>query len=379
MSSLITRGRAFVLFCVGLCIFIFLRLFLGDNSIPVLMESKETPKGDPQEAVDLQQVQVIEEKLDDAKQEDDHRFCRTPTIGTTQDRLGEPIPLRYQCKGIAYDNFGIEMMEYVRVQQVASNVSTLWGRRPYPVPANKTILVIGNSHTRQTFNSMMCQYADKLVSIDNPCDFAVIFHFHNHGVIILSTNSPLMYSHSWFELLTKTCLLGKKETNNSIIFEMYKLDDFDAVVVGKFNGFSPINATNFVKSMLNYTTTIPGVNFVNIPGPSVEDVVQLFPNHTAVVGVTMFAVYGQKGVRESTLLAIQKHKEQSNIVYLNGRKHIDGIGIECGSDGLGLCQNPGDGIEGREPKNMHRCTGEHGGHADLLAWDVIETLYTLLE
>jgi hypothetical protein len=346
-----------------------MHIFISDNSIPVIIKSKETHAIQKRES---QAVELLQERGKLDTEQDDHRFCHTPTMENIQNQSGIPIPIGYQCQGEAYDDFVIQMMEYVQVQQVASNVLT-WGRRPYPLPANKTILVLGNSHTRQTFNSMMCQYADKLVSIDNPCDFALIFHLHNQGVIILSTNSPLVHSHSWFELLIKKCLHGKKGTNNSISFEKYKLDDFDAVVVGKFNQYSPRNPTNFLKEMLNYTATIPEVDFVNIPSPSVEDVVQLFPNRTAVVALTSFEVNGKISVQKSTLRAIRKHKERSNIVFLDGRKHIDSIGMECGSNyhhTVGICG-------GQE--NAHRCTGKYGGHPDLIAWDVIETLHTLLE
>jgi hypothetical protein len=353
--------------CVGLCVFVFMHI-TSDNSVPII-ESKETAvvqKCDPQ-AVDLLKEQG---KLDTGQ--DDHRFCHTPTIENIQNQSVNPIPVGYQCQGEAYDCFAMQMMEYIRVQQGTSNVTT-WGRRPYPIPANKTIFVLGNSHTRQTFNSMICQYADKLVSIDNPCDFATIVRFHNHGVLILSTNSPLVFAHNWFELYKK-CLHGETEANNSgINLDMYELDDFDAVVIGQVNQYNPNSKGNYLKGMLNYTATIPEVDIVNIPSPSVEDVVQLFPNHTAIVVVASFAVSMQKILPKSALQAIQNHTERSNIVCLSGRKHINTIGIECGSNDhntVGIC---GDG------QTAHRCTGKYGGHADLIAWDVIETLYTLIK
>lgn len=98
--------------------------------------------------------------------------------------------------------------------------------------------------------------------------------------------------------------------------------------------------------------------------------------------VSMFAQYGQKDFPASAQRAIDYHKKaenRSNIVFLNGRTHISRLGLECGSDDrtiVGTCHEAGE--SGRPAFDMHRCTGRRGGHADLLAWDVVEALYSLL-
>jgi hypothetical protein len=85
----------------------------------------------------------------------------------------------------------------------------------------------------------------------------------------------------------------------------------------------------------------------------------------------------------------------SRVYFLNTRQFIDQMGLECGSDDkytVGTCHEPDYNIivtnhsedekdhdlqimPPRSPADMHRCAGTLGGHADLVAWNVIEALY----
>mmetsp|Transcript_62763 Transcript_62763/g.152818 ORF Transcript_62763/g.152818 Transcript_62763/m.152818 type:complete len:681 (+) Transcript_62763:42-2084(+) len=93
-----------------------------------------------------------------------------------------------------------------------------------------------------------------------------------------------------------------------------------------------------------------------------------------------------------------EHSLNKDVFFLNGRKYIEQLGIECGSDDkdiVGHCKEPMNSTESvevtadastnstngenkrrdRVPSDMHRCAGSGGGHADLISFDVIELMY----
>ena len=71
---------------------------------------------------------------------------------------------RYLCAGTTYTSFAVgNLFPFIRRRQ---SESSTWGTRPTIVPdtgTNKTILMMGNSHTRQVFNTFMCQHRDQVV------------------------------------------------------------------------------------------------------------------------------------------------------------------------------------------------------------------------
>jgi len=67
----------------------------------------------------------------------------------------------------------------------------------------------------------------------------------------------------------------------------------------------------------------------------------------------------------------QQRNGSRHISVINPRKHINAVGHEgtaCGNPTKSpytTCKAP----------NGHRCAGSRGGHVDLVAWDVIETIH----
>lgn len=65
-------------------------------------------------------------------------------------------------------------------------------------------------------------------------------------------------------------------------------------------------------------------------------------------------------------------KTSHDIGFVYGRHHVESIGYEGSSV-------EGDGGDAECPvcaAECHRCVGQYGGHPDLLAWDVVEWLWT---
>jgi hypothetical protein len=342
----------------------------------------------------------------------------------------------YHCEGEAYDRFADAMDQYIRQQQqphanntnnTSSSTSSssqsngggnssrsMWGRRPFPLPSNSRVLAVGNSHTRQTLSALTCAYSDQIVAQDDLAAGAASFTFANGASLVVITNSPYVYSHQWDVLLVRANLLPAPVLDGK--------NYYDAVILGKFNNYSPTDPSTFGRDMLafskqqqegsNITVGKGGskasdavvLDYQHIKGPMPEDVAHKFSG--AILGVSMFAKYGQWEVQESTERAIAywngsssstgrkgkrarkknarpegPRRDRHNIVYLSGRHHIPALG-ECGWDSwntVGVCLMEGDESPfGRVPVDMHRCTGARGGHPDLLAWDIIEELYRLI-
>jgi len=89
-----------------------------------------------------------------SKSPDTLHFCRLPKLNLPE---GGGLPTACQCQGFACKNFTDRMMQHV---QNAS--SPTWGRQHFPVPKGKSILVIGNSHTRQTLRALLCQHQKEI-------------------------------------------------------------------------------------------------------------------------------------------------------------------------------------------------------------------------
>lgn len=275
----------------------------------------------------------------------------------------------YFCDGTAYENFTKRLWQYA-----LSSKTTTWGRREYPVPAHNNVLMIGNSHTRQVYNSIRCQYARR---IDRTEEYPDVFglkknipsawHFDNNSTMVVLSNSPYVYNRDHW---TQTMEMVLRRP----------MDAFDAVVMGRFNGFE--TRSNFGKELLNFSVAHPEYFDSSYTQPTIDRFASVYRG--PIVAVTMFAAYGQD-VKESAVKAqVQRNMSGSgtDIIVIDARKHIEAMGDECGSDSLsevGLCLNTvEDNNGGRDPKDMHRCIGKNGGHPDLVAWDVVEGLHQLL-
>lgn len=114
------------------------------------------------------------------------------------------------------------------------------------------------------------------------------------------------------------------------------------------------------------------------------DVAKVFDG--PIVGVSMFGVQGigQAKTDDKTKKSFSKN-HRTNVDVIRGRKYIDEIGLECGTDQFLPNEDGGsDCKEMSKKKNkndntrpaneMHRCVGSLGGHPDLIAWEVVEFL-----
>ena len=254
---------------------------------------------------------------------------------------------------------------------LAGTFEAPFGRYPFPLPPNKTVLILGNSHTRQVSASMLCQYAVVATSIAT--EFlpftttrlsTTLATFENNSTLITLTNIPIVYSDEWKSILEQ--VLGRS------------MDTMDAIVLGKFNSFAESQNKTFIQTVRDLSAYIPGVeiDFENVPAPKLIDVASVYDG--PIISMSMFATHGSKDYEMS--LATKQILEEgeggrTNIDVLDSRMYVAKLG-ECGSDvfnGMNDC-NGGR----REAHKMHRCNGKHGGHADLMAWEVSHKLHQMI-
>ena len=250
---------------------------------------------------------------------------------------------------------------------------------PPPTP-NKTVLLVGNSHLRQVSESLMCQHwaqAEDAIQIGDRNTFTV--HFHNNATIHVLINSPFVYSHKWVDLLESRLI-------------KQPIASLDAIVLGKFHSWNDSQYTAFHQEMQDLSTnkTIEGMDFNTIKPPEIGSVAEVY--NGPIVAVSMFSKYAEsEGINTERTMNIlaEGSKGRKNLRCILGRKYIDELGLECGTDtGTGgTCNEPvassstatNDSTATSDPRNWHRCTGAHGGHSDLLSFDIVEELFALLE
>jgi hypothetical protein len=269
------------------------------------------------------------------------------------------VHLGYQCKGNHYVDFGRKL------QSLAAQLPQPVGRRAFPIASNLTVLVMGNSHTRQMILSILCQFNEEVTEFDNVMGFqssrgdSFRVRFRNNSTIMSLTNNPVVYSPHWVTLVEN--IVGRP------------LGSFDAIVLGKFNSFNESKGTSFTETVTQALRSLPGaLDFSKSRAPTLPDIMTIYDG--PMVYVSMFAAYGQSQFRDNDATMKNTRGTRDNISVINGRKYIDILKMECGSDGFNMV---GSCKEDEEGKDAHRCLGVKGGHPDLIAWEVAEILNKL--
>jgi hypothetical protein len=175
---------------------------------------------------------------------DELNYCVPHFMGDPQDEERRD-DVWYNCEGPAYDEFVGLLHDFATDKAASGNKPENWGRRASLIPANKKILLFGNSHTRQLGQSMACQMGEGQVidvlhheydAVDP--NMAIRYRFRNGSTMYIVSNSYVPYSLRWQALLEMQ--IG------------VELKDFDAIVLGHFNTGGP--DSNFKKGKLSRRT-----------------------------------------------------------------------------------------------------------------------------
>jgi len=285
-------------------------------------------------------------------------FCTKSTVPLADTTL----KMEYWCDGPHYNEFGKAM------KSLAATLPKPMGRRSVPLNANKHFLFTGNSHTQQMIYALVCQYSKEIVEYKTFRNVQKAFRvrFRNNSTITSLTNSPIMYSPEWKTLLEKGGI---------------RLQSFDGIVLGKFNRYDESIDPAYIASMDKQLARVPGdIQYATAIAPVLSDVASVFDGPIVYVG--MFAKYGLPEQRKSVNFIQTARDTRDNLSVIDGRKYIEKMKMECGAQNtylIGHCAETGDKTPGllRPAYNLHRCTGDQGGHPDLIAWEVVEKLNAL--
>ena len=287
------------------------------------------------------------------------------------DNRNHPIGIPYQCRGPHYQQFAQRLRTFAARQIQSGRRPPHWGQRE--LPPNTRLLIWGNSHTRQMGLSLVGQHAhiDKLIVFDANLNKNMARRFdlgQNRSVYVVA-NSYAAYSHKWKRLLELQ--ISKR------LFKM------DALIVGTFNTCNAPVQTTFATDMEKLSGQMAGVDCDHVEGPTVVEISQYYAGPMAYV--SMFATYRHKDVAVAHEMVMDLQRQQENVTtskprmfeYLDARKYIREMGVECGSpnrNSVSDCVN-----NSTAARYYHRCTGVRGGHADLLAWDMIDWVWQTKE
>jgi len=283
------------------------------------------------------------------------RLCTVPQLdlgnGLVQD-------LFYQCAGLEYYKFGQRL---VQLNDKLSNATTMtWGRRPHPLPAHKSMFVLGNSQTRQLLEAFVCQFREQI-------DDGMLRDHQNTGFVRFQNNATIHW------LINNWVQYARDNWTDYAFQEMLEprrpIHSFDVFVLGHQNKYEP--GSNYFLDMLEKRQLHPNVMDVDRIPINLTTVAQHYiSNKTLLIGASMFVTNGEDLYRQ--FQKEQKALHRDRLELLNGRAHSAFL-KECGAQtkmDLNYCTTGEPGSH-----NIHRCAGPYGGQPDASAWDLSELIY----
>lgn len=289
---------------------------------------------------------------------------------------------RYQCAGPPYEHFmNDHVFPFVLQRYEKTNTSLQWGKRPslFPptpvaaaAPQNHSILIVGNSHTRQLAETLMCEYLDELQfsqKLAPPGSGQIMLQYQLTGnnTVWVVVNPAIVYSNQW-------------QSNLERLMRFNSLSELDAIVLGMFNPYhNEFGKSSMWKGIIRYGEQHPELN-VNVTLHHhpfrLADLARIYKG--PIIWASMFAEYGkyehQRAVKDKA-----KFVHRTNIQTINARRYIKDLkGVECGAYPVEHVSTCVDDPNDRKYRNNHLCMGALGSYVDLIAWDVVEALWAAL-
>lgn len=291
---------------------------------------------------------------------DDFHFCTTTSIGAGAVGSegggggGQRLSVEHTCRGPAYDAFTSRLRAFVvRDDNSTSTTTRWWGRRPHGIPAHQTVLWMGNPHTRLVGQVLACHSSSSSSAAGGGGGIRRLTKYDGHAVRIDFTNDSTLY------LITRPADIGV---------------------------YSP-RWVEHLETRLRLTRPLRETVDVMIWGlmedgnnncPTEEDChppPTLLECHEALnvsIGVVSLFSRHDRSAMQRVMKDLRHLSSSSSSHLIYGRRYIDAMdGDECAS---GSKKGGGDCLNNNRTSGA-RCTGVHGGHVDLVAWDVAEFLH----
>jgi hypothetical protein len=281
----------------------------------------------------------------------------------------------YRCSGAEYDSFSTILSEYA-VNRSGQSLSW-WGRRPTALPDHASVLVLGNSHVRQNSHELVCQYAEQVTGLRvmyrnrGKLD-GIAVTFRNNASLYLLANSPVEIALKWQDRLE--------------MITQRRLESFQAVVVGQYNfdgklpSDSPWRWTSHYAQLNRWAASDPGLRVVGdeFRPPDAVAVSERFAGPVLFVSSYMKPQYADAQKVMDSINEVRQLTGRTNLAGILSRKYVEMFrGHECAADQMfpyasdRMCSSSGS--------DGHRCVGPRGGYPTLIAHDVQESLFTLMD
>mmetsp|Transcript_14693 Transcript_14693/g.29872 ORF Transcript_14693/g.29872 Transcript_14693/m.29872 type:complete len:434 (+) Transcript_14693:51-1352(+) len=302
------------------------------------------------------------------------------------------IVRKHVCQGPRYDDFARQLHEYAN--QTALHGPD-WGRRgrrqrsiptQQGLPSHHIVIAVGNSHLRQIIYALLGQEQQqvhnniqRVTSLYH--HFAIRVDLYHQTTVYVLANTHVPYSDDWQAAIENLTSVALRQHNNSNSSNSNSSNIDNVVnhpilfIIGNHNACQ----THYLDK---FESDFPNISCTN-PPPTVQDWIQAYPN-SRLLFVTSFMgrhFYQQDVEWAQTVLQAGR----DNVGFIYARHHLETIQHEGSENENNFHDNNNDDDDDNNIHdaacpicnvNGHRCVGLRGGYPDLVAWDIIEWIWT---
>lgn len=309
---------------------------------------------------------------------------------TANDPNVTKIGIRYQCEGAEYERFSSLLRRRAKalVRQGARPLQ--WGRRVAPLPPHARVLIFGNSHARQVALALAGQGGAEMITEVHAYGFDQLLPSQIMAQRYRYTNNSTLY------IVANSVVAHCPHPNWKVALEQQieaSLDSMDAIVMGVFNPGRILK--KHIKTMMPAHLGCS----LTAPRPTVANLAQLYPGPIAFI--SMFGLgshleevkYSHQVLNKlrrrynRTTVAIESRDYVKILQHEGSHKEVDDVTTTTSNTTTsgyvnqtapGICVGGGKGRH-REGMGSHRCVGPQGGMPDMVAWDLSEFVYHVMQ
>lgn len=317
------------------------------TSSPTLTESRTTPPPTTTPEISL------------SKQTSDSgglNYCHSSTVPLPGDE-NKTVDIWFTCQGPLYDVYSRELVQNFAVN-ISTRQSTTWGRREHVFPSNSQTLVLGNGHSRQLAQVMLCQQSAtaRITSYRRIDKYVNSYTFSNNATLVMVTNTYASFATSdrWQELLERQI--------------KRPLSEFSTVVLGLVDECNkdPTKRDNSFTTMMR-TLDMEGIDCMTNDPPNLDDWMKAY--NGPIVWVSPLTTARRSQTRDE-FHRLQLAQRDRGLGFVYARQYLEGRDdcMALSRSEIADCQN--------QASSGNPCNGANGGLVDLIAWDVVEFLWT---
>lgn len=219
--------------------------------------------------------------------------------------------------------------------------------------------------------ALLCQYHDTLyksIRLQEGVADGVEYRFRDGLRMFVVLNHGCIYSRRWKKNVEE--VIGRR------------LGTMDAVILGHLNEYDPkYHDAKLWEKVRNYGKKFPDfqVQEAQYPGGfSIKELARVYPGNVVRVSMTALSKETNHKYVVKRMNNITAETGRTNLYAINARDHIVQLGgAECSSDENKLVGTCATRRKSFTYSSGHKCMGNKGGEPDMVAYDVVETLWQI--